>query len=86
MPQVIVMLGAFVTAIIVVLGMALIKVYSRKIDGEAKNSRVPEDVSYRLERIEHAIEAMAIEVERITEGQRFTTRLLSESRKELEPR
>ena len=85
MPQVIVMLGAFAAAIIVVLGMALIKVYSRKIDGEAKNPRAPEDVAYRLERIEHAIEAMAIEVERITEGQRFTTRLLSESRKALEP-
>lgn len=85
MPQVIVMLGAFAAAIIVVLGMGLIKVYSRKIDAEAKNPHAPEDVAYRLERIEHAIEAMAIEVERITEGQRFTTRLLSESRKELEP-
>ena len=32
----------------------------------------------RLERIENAIETMAVEVERISEGQRFTTRLLSE--------
>ena len=32
----------------------------------------------RLQRIEHAIDAMAIEIERISEGQRFTTRLLSE--------
>jgi hypothetical protein len=32
----------------------------------------------RLERIEQAIEAVAIEVERISEGQRFVTRLLSE--------
>ncbi len=84
MPQVIVMLGAFAAAVVVVLGMALIKAYSRKIDGEA-NPRTTEDVTYRLERIEHAIEAMAIEVERITEGQRFTTKLLSESRKQLEP-
>lgn len=32
----------------------------------------------RLARIENAIDAMSVEVERISEGQRFTTRLLSE--------
>ena len=32
----------------------------------------------RLARIEAAVEAVAIEVERISEGQRFTTRLLTE--------
>jgi hypothetical protein len=34
----------------------------------------------RMERIEQAVEAVAIEVERISEGQRFTTKLLSEIR------
>ena len=32
----------------------------------------------RLKRIEHAVEAIAVEVERISENQRFTTKLLSE--------
>jgi hypothetical protein len=32
----------------------------------------------RLERIEQAVDAIAVEVERISEGQRFTTKLLSE--------
>ena len=32
----------------------------------------------RLKRIEHALEAIAVEVERISENQRFTTKLLSE--------
>ena len=32
----------------------------------------------RLGRIEHAMDAIAVEVERISEGQRFTTKLLSE--------
>src|SRR5688572_28933799 len=85
MPQVIVMLGAFAAAVILVLGTQIIRAHSRKADAEAKNIRPSDDVTYRLERIEHAIEAMAIEVERITEGQRFTTKLLSESRKNLEP-
>lgn len=33
----------------------------------------------RLARIEQAVEAIALEVERISEGQRFTTKLLSEN-------
>jgi hypothetical protein len=32
----------------------------------------------RLSRLEHAVDAIALEVERISEGQRFTTNLLSE--------
>lgn len=36
------------------------------------------DASPRLQRIEQAVESIAIEVERIGEAQRFTTRLLSE--------
>ncbi len=32
----------------------------------------------RLERIEQAVEAIAVEVERVSEGQRFVTRLMSE--------
>ena len=36
--------------------------------------------SQRLQRVEQGMEAMAIEIERISEGQRFVTKLLSESR------
>jgi hypothetical protein len=32
----------------------------------------------RMERIERAVEAMALEVERMAEGQRFMTKLLAE--------
>ena len=39
----------------------------------------------RLRRIEAAIEAMAIEVERIGEGQRFTTKLLAEKASPMPP-
>jgi hypothetical protein len=35
--------------------------------------------SGRLERLEHGMEAIAIEIERVSEGQRFVTRLLSQS-------
>ena len=38
----------------------------------------------RLRRIEEAVDAIAVEVERISEGQRFTTKLLAERVPELE--
>jgi uncharacterized protein YukE len=43
------------------------------------NAPIPAALDDRLARIEHIIEATAIEVERIGEGQRFVTRLLTES-------
>lgn len=84
-PQVLVMFGAFATAIIFAIGIPLAKAYARKIDAEAKNPRIPPEVTARLERIEQMVEAVAIEVERISEGQRFTTKLLSEARALPEP-
>ncbi len=35
------------------------------------------DIAARLERMEQGMEAIATEVERISEGQRFTTKMLS---------
>jgi uncharacterized protein YicC (UPF0701 family) len=46
----------------------------RRLEGES----VPQLTEARLARIEQAVDAIALEVERISEGQRFTTRLLSE--------
>ena len=39
---------------------------------------LPREISERLQRMEHALEATAVEVERIGEGQRFLTRLFTE--------
>jgi hypothetical protein len=50
-----------------------------------KRGSLPREVSspadaQRLERMEQAMEAIAIEIERVSEGQRFVTRLLSDQR------
>ena len=79
-PEIVVPLGAFATAILMGIGIPLVRAYSRKMDAESRNPRIPMEVSERLARMEQAIEAVAIEVERISEGQRFTTKLLSEGR------
>ena len=42
------------------------------------SSKKLDEIAERLEHIEHAIDAMAVETERISEGQRFTTKLLSD--------
>lgn len=41
--------------------------------------QLPTESGERLERLEHAVGAIAIEIERVSEGQRFVTKLLSES-------
>ena len=50
----------------------------RRIEGKAQAAVLPPATDARLDRIEHAVEEIAVEVERISEGQRFTTKLLAE--------
>ena len=50
----------------------------RYIDRRATLPPSPRGDDQRLERIETAVESIALEIERISEGQRFTTRLLAE--------
>ena len=63
---------------VIAIGMPLAKAYAKRMEGGARAPAIPSDVSVRLERMEQAIDAIAVEVERISEGQRFTTKLLSE--------
>lgn len=77
-PSIIVPLGAFVMVILISIGIPMARAFARKMDAESRNPRLPAEVMDRLERMEHALDSVAIEVERITEGQRFTTKLLSE--------
>jgi hypothetical protein len=46
-----------------------------------QSTNVPQ-LEQRLERIERAIDTVAVEVERLGEGQRFTVRLLSDASKQ----
>ena len=79
-PEIVVPLGAFLCAIVLAIGVPLARAYSRRMDAESRNPRLPTEVTERLERMEHALDSVALEVERISEGQRFTTKLLSEGR------
>jgi hypothetical protein len=52
--------------------------HRRRMAGVTNLAKPSPDAEARMARIENAIESVAVEVERISEGQRFTTRLLSE--------
>jgi hypothetical protein len=69
---------AVASAPIIAIGLPIARAYARRLEAEAVPARVPSEVVARLERMEQAIDAIALEVERIAEGQRFTARLLSE--------
>jgi hypothetical protein len=69
------------TAMLMTLVLALpisIAAAKRILRGTPRATPVPSDVTMRLERIEQAVDTIAIEVERISEGQRFVTRLMAE--------
>ena len=68
----------FSTMPVIAIGFPLARAYAKKIERGGDTARVPSDVSARLERMEQAIDSIAVEVERISEGQRFTTKLLAE--------
>jgi hypothetical protein len=57
--------------------------YARVLFRRSKQPALPpaifNDAAQRLERVEAAVDAIALEIERISEGQRFVTKLLSES-------
>jgi len=63
---------------IIFLGTPLARALARRWDRDAAAPKIPPEVMARLERIEQAVDSIAVEVERISEGQRFTTKLLTE--------
>jgi hypothetical protein len=78
MEDIVAIVGFFSTVIIVVIGVPLVRAYIRQKDREPMIAPGERERDERLARIETAIETMAIEVERISEGQRFVTKLLAE--------
>ncbi len=74
----------------VALGIPIIRIIARRFERPALPPAIAQfasaDVTARLERIEQAVEAVAIEVERIAEAQRFSAKLLAEQAQRSLPR
>lgn len=67
----------FVMIGVVSIGVPIARAIARRVEQGGPQKLSPE-VLARLERMETAIDSIAVEVERISEGQRFTTKLLAE--------
>lgn len=68
-----------ITAMGCVTGIIITMIKHRRIKLSTGDlDRRLDDVAERLNRIETSVDSTALEVERISEGQRFTTRLLAE--------
>lgn len=76
--DIVIPIAGMIFTLVLVFGTPIVIAHTRRIwrRGQAVPTSVETD--HRLERIEQAIDAMAVEVERIAEGQRFVTRLMSE--------
>jgi hypothetical protein len=77
-PGVMVPITMFVCIAATAIGVPIARAFARKMDRPPERPSLPPDLVARLERMEQAIDSIAIEVERISEGQRFTTKLLSD--------
>jgi hypothetical protein len=69
----------FLTMAAIIIGLPLARAFGRRMDRRG-TQQIPSDLSHQIGQLNQAVDAIALEVERISEGQRFTTRLLSEQR------
>ena len=70
-------IGFFVMCAVMIIGWPLARAFGRRLERNGPAATVSPAVSEQLQRIEHTVEAMAIEVERISESQRYLAKLQS---------
>jgi hypothetical protein len=70
-------IGFFIMCAVMVIGWPLARAFGRRIERGGPAAAVSPAVSEQLQRIEQAVEAMAIEVERVSEAQRYFAKLHS---------
>lgn len=59
------------------IALPLVRAFAKRLE-KRDSPHLSAEMTSRLERMEQAIDSIAIEVERISEAQRFTTKLLSD--------
>jgi hypothetical protein len=70
----------FLTMAAIIIGLPLARAFARRMDRRGGAPQIPVQLTTQLDQLTQAVDAIALEVERISEGQRFTTRLLTEQR------
>jgi len=75
---IIVPIGFFVMIVALATGVPMARAFARSLDRRGERGALPPGVDERLQQMQQSIDAVAVEIERISEAQRFTTRLLAE--------
>ena len=70
----------FLTVAAIIIGLPLARAFARRMDRRGGSAPIPNEIASQLNHLNQAVDAIALEVERISEGQRFTARLLSDER------
>jgi hypothetical protein len=75
----------FVITGFVIVFSPFMRAIARRIERSSvrQSQQMPPDIRQQLDQLSASVEAIAIEVERISEGQRFTTRILTEKQPSL---
>ena len=84
-PQVVdISIAFFVMCAVMVIGWPLARAFGRRLERSGANAAaaIPAGMGDQLQRIEQAVEAMSIEIERISESQRFLAKLQTGSHAE----
>ncbi len=76
--DIIVPVALFAMVAVTAIGVPIARAFARRMERQPIAPAIPPELAARIERMEQALDSIAIEVERISEGQRFTTKLLSE--------
>lgn len=76
----------FICIAATLIGVPIARAWARRLENGPGVPQTPRDVTDRLERIEQAVEAVAIEVERVAEAQRFAAKLMAEQQQRTLPK
>ena len=72
-------IGFFVTCAVIIVGWPISRALGRRFERRGAQPTLESGMSEQLQRIEQSVEAIAIEVERISESQRFLAKLQDKS-------
>ena len=74
----------FITIAAIIIGLPLMRAFARRIErGTPVAPPISAEVRDQLQQISQSVDAIAIEVERISEAQRFTTKMLVDRNREM---
>jgi hypothetical protein len=75
---VVISIAFFVMLAVIAIGVPLARAFARRMDRQAAQPAIPRELAEQLLRLEQSVDTIAVEVERISEGQRFSSGLLRE--------